>query len=166
MHRYSDVHLFFFLPLFPPHHSSSSSAQIEARGGDGIKVDNPRFDPTQPISKDNERLLPDYATVSGILLGVVCAYLLLVIVVGREEHGAHFEKEVVAGATVDPHAVPQPVVEEYHRAKAVITPDGEKVSDEEEIEHVGDKNLAPAVDALPPTPELDDEKDDSIQKAY
>lgn len=110
---------------------SSSSAQIEARGGEGITIANPRFDPSKPAGKGNERTLPDYATVSGILLGVVCAYLLAVIVVGREEHGAHFEADTVVGT--------QPTGQECIVAR-----------DEDSIEHVGDQQMAPAVDALAP----------------
>lgn len=132
-------------------------------------MNNPRFDPTQPISKDNERLLPDYATVSGILLGVVCAYLLLMIIVGREEHGAHFEDEGVAGATVTPHVadhlggVGGAAEQDQIREEQESPPDeGDKkissAEDEEKIDHIGDTNLAPAVEALAHTPELDEDK--------
>ena len=35
---------------------------------------------------------PDYATVQGILIGCVAAYLLVVTILGPENHGSHFEK--------------------------------------------------------------------------
>ncbi|CAO1618839.1 unnamed protein product [Sympodiomycopsis kandeliae] len=80
---------------------SSASAQIEARGGDSLQIRNPKctFDAqgvaTCPPGQDPT--IPDYATVSGILLGVVCAYLLLVVVfLGTEARGAHFEEAAVA----------------------------------------------------------------------
>lgn len=67
---------------------SSASAQIEARGGESLQIADPKH-PGQTIA--------DYATVSGILLGVVCAYLLLVVVfLGTEARGAKFEAAGVA----------------------------------------------------------------------
>lgn len=140
---------------------SSSSAQIEARGGEGIKIDNPRYNPSQPESKSNPRLLPDYATVSGILLGVVCAYLLTVIVIGREEHGAHFEQEKIVGATTtaapankrsSDHDAIQPHADDRAQAEDVSSEKGEHIDDPEEdkMEHVGDAYMAPALTALPP----------------
>ncbi|PWN30288.1 MFS general substrate transporter [Jaminaea rosea] len=85
---------------------SSASAQIETRGGDNIRIRNPKCPigangvitcpaATPPLSPT----LPDYATVSGILLGVVCAYLLIVVTfMGNENRGSHFEQGPVATA--------------------------------------------------------------------
>ncbi|THU78054.1 MFS general substrate transporter, partial [Dendrothele bispora CBS 962.96] len=68
---------------------SSASAQIEATGGDNLK--------TTRIGADGQpEPIPDYATVQGILIGVVAAYLLIVTVLGPENHGSHFEKHRAA----------------------------------------------------------------------
>lgn len=80
---------------------SSASAQIETRGGESIQIRNPKctFDAAGVATcpPKQEPTIPDYATVSGILLGVVCAYLILVVVfLGTEARGAHFEEAGVA----------------------------------------------------------------------
>ena len=70
---------------------SAASAQIEARGGESLQIPNPKFgQPGAPAT------IPDYATVSAILLGVVCAYLITVTVFGMEFRGAEFEKAPIA----------------------------------------------------------------------
>jgi SHS family lactate transporter-like MFS transporter len=63
---------------------SSASAQIEATGGAHLR--------TTVHGKD----APDYATVQGILIGVVAAFVLVVTIVGPEKHGAHFERHRAA----------------------------------------------------------------------
>ncbi|KAK0546512.1 hypothetical protein OC846_005234 [Tilletia horrida] len=72
--------------------ASSASAQIETTGGDNLRIPNPKYKPggTEPMT------IPDYAKVSAILLGVVAAYLLIVVAVGPEYRGAEFEKAPVA----------------------------------------------------------------------
>lgn len=40
--------------------------------------------------------VPDYATVQGILLGVVAGFLILCTIIGPENHGSHFEKAKAA----------------------------------------------------------------------
>lgn len=40
--------------------------------------------------------VPDYATVQGILIGVVAAYLIIVTILGPENHGTHFESAKTA----------------------------------------------------------------------
>ncbi|KAH9936604.1 carboxylic acid transporter protein [Fomitopsis serialis] len=63
---------------------SSASAQIETTGGNHLKT---------TIFKDGTlQTVPDYATVQGILLGVVAAFVVLCTIVGPENHGSHFEK--------------------------------------------------------------------------
>ncbi|KAK7448471.1 hypothetical protein VKT23_013733 [Stygiomarasmius scandens] len=64
---------------------SSASAQIEATGGEHLRTKN----------RDGQDI-PDYATVQGILIGVVSAYLLVVTILGPENHGSHFEKHKTA----------------------------------------------------------------------
>jgi len=55
---------------------SSSSAQIEATGGDHMK--------TTIIKNGTATVVPDYARVQGILIGTVAAYIILLAIVGPE----------------------------------------------------------------------------------
>jgi len=63
---------------------SSASAQIEATGGEHQKIIL------------NGKPTADYATVQGIFIGVVCAFTLLMTIIGPENHGSHFEKHKTA----------------------------------------------------------------------
>lgn len=48
--------------------------------------------------------MPNYALVQGIFIGVVAAYLIVLTLVGPENHGRHFEKGKTAfqaGASKD-----------------------------------------------------------------
>jgi len=63
---------------------SSASARIEAVGGDNLRT-----------TVDGKNV-PDYAKVQAILIGVVTAFVLIVILVGPENHSSHFEKHRVA----------------------------------------------------------------------
>jgi len=65
---------------------SSASAQIEATGGDNLKTH----------LAGNPNPVPDYATVQGILIGVVSAFVLVITIIGPENHGSHFEKHKAA----------------------------------------------------------------------
>lgn len=65
---------------------SSASAQIEATGGDNLKTHIP----------GKAEAVPDYATVQGILIGVVAAFVLFITIIGPENHGSHFEKHKTA----------------------------------------------------------------------
>jgi len=58
---------------------SSASAQIESTGGNNIKT------------TVNGKLVPNYATVQGILIGVVAAFTLIITLFGPEKHGYQFE---------------------------------------------------------------------------
>ncbi|THU85283.1 carboxylic acid transporter protein [Dendrothele bispora CBS 962.96] len=64
---------------------SSASAQIEATAGDNIR-----------IIKSDGTTIPDYGTVQGILVGVLAAFVLIVALLGPENHGSHFEKHKAA----------------------------------------------------------------------
>ncbi|KIL56985.1 hypothetical protein M378DRAFT_1031639 [Amanita muscaria Koide BX008] len=71
---------------------SAASAQIEAVGG------------AQNMIMLNGKLVPDYAKVQGIFIGVVAAYVIIVTILGPENHGSHFEQHKAAfeeGAGVD-----------------------------------------------------------------
>lgn len=64
---------------------SSASAQIEATGGDNFR--------THITKPDGTRVeVPDYATVQGILIGCVAAFVVFITILGPENHGAHFEQ--------------------------------------------------------------------------
>ncbi|KAJ3915410.1 MFS general substrate transporter [Lentinula edodes] len=73
---------------------SSASAQIESTGGEHLKTTI-----SVPVSSTNptgEKVVPDYATVQGILIGCVAAFLLIVTLFGPEKHGYEFEKHRAA----------------------------------------------------------------------
>jgi SHS family lactate transporter-like MFS transporter len=55
---------------------SSASAQIEATGGDHLK--------TTIIKNGKRTVVPDYARVQGILIGVVSAYIIFLAIIGPE----------------------------------------------------------------------------------
>ncbi|KAF9474415.1 MFS general substrate transporter [Pholiota conissans] len=67
---------------------SSASAQIEATGGDNLK--------TTIIVNGKPTVVPNYATVQGILIGVVSAFVIFITIIGPENHGSHFEKNKIA----------------------------------------------------------------------
>jgi len=67
---------------------SSASAQIEATGGDHLKVNLTQNGKTTQVA--------DYAKVQAILIGVVAAFVLIVITFGPENHGSHFERHKAA----------------------------------------------------------------------
>ncbi|KZV66848.1 MFS general substrate transporter [Peniophora sp. CONT] len=67
---------------------SSASSQIEAKGGENLRTTVT----VKGVTKD----VPDYATVQGILIGVVAAFILIVTILGPEAHGSHFEKHKAA----------------------------------------------------------------------
>ena len=68
---------------------SSASAQIEATGAANLH-------PTI-IGKDGRpQIVSDYATVQGILIGVVAAFVLVITIIGPENYGSHFEKHKTA----------------------------------------------------------------------
>lgn len=61
--------------------ASSGAAQIEADAGQSIKLANGN---------------PDYATIQGILIGAVIAWMMVFIVLGPEAQGSHFENAKVS----------------------------------------------------------------------
>ena len=61
---------------------SAASAQIEAIGGQHLKT---------TIIKDGKRIVvPDYATVQGILLGAIAIFVIFVTIIGPECVSCHF----------------------------------------------------------------------------
>ena len=68
---------------------SSASAQIEATGAANLH--------TTIIGKDGRpQIVSDYATVQGILIGVVAAFVVVVTILGPENYGSHFENAKTA----------------------------------------------------------------------
>ena len=63
---------------------SSASAQIEATGGENLR--------TTIMVDGKPKDVPDYATVQGILIGVVAAFVVFITIIGPENHGSHFEQ--------------------------------------------------------------------------
>ncbi|KAG0708454.1 carboxylic acid transporter protein [Suillus ampliporus] len=62
---------------------SSASAQIEATGGNNLKT---------TIIKDGvSTVVPDYATVQAIFIGVVAAFVVIITIIGPENHSSHFK---------------------------------------------------------------------------
>jgi len=55
---------------------SSASAQIEAIGGDHVK--------TMVIKNGRPTVVPDYARMQAILIGVVTAYVVVLTLIGPE----------------------------------------------------------------------------------
>lgn len=67
---------------------SSASAQIEATGGDNLK--------TTASIDGKTTVVPNYAEVQGILIGVVVAFVIFITLIGPENHSSHFEKAKTA----------------------------------------------------------------------
>lgn len=61
---------------------SSAAAQIEAEAGNSLKL------------KGTD--IPDYATIQGILIGCVIAWMILCVILSPEAQGAHFENAKVS----------------------------------------------------------------------
>jgi SHS family lactate transporter-like MFS transporter len=67
---------------------SSASAQIEAIGGAHLK---------KTVVRDGKvELIPDYATVQGILLGAIATFVIFITTIGPENHGSNFEQQKTA----------------------------------------------------------------------
>ncbi|GFZ47800.1 hypothetical protein JCM24511_05547 [Saitozyma sp. JCM 24511] len=62
--------------------ASSGAAQIEADAGASLKL--------------ADGVTPDYASIQGILIGAVIAWMMIFIVLGPEADGSHFEQAKVA----------------------------------------------------------------------
>ncbi|SPC61415.1 related to carboxylic acid transport protein JEN1 [Ustilago sp. UG-2017b] len=116
--------------------ASSASSQIEAIGGDNLKELNPKWRLGAP--ETIKEFIPAYAKVSAILLGAVCAYLLIVVTFGCEFKGAEFQKALPA--TI-------PGAGEQDGDHIAATPSektgggGNRHDEEDSIEHVGDQRF-------------------------
>jgi len=99
---------------------SSAASQIEATGGDNLR--------TTIIKNGVVTNVPDYATVQGILIGVVCAFIIFITIIGPENHGSQFEKHKTAfeeGAARD-----DALMEEEHSLEDASIEEKEKSSAE------------------------------------
>ncbi|KAH9933174.1 carboxylic acid transporter [Epithele typhae] len=67
---------------------SSASAQIEATGAANLK--------TTIVQNGVSIVVPDYAKVQGILIGVVAAFVIFITVIGPENYASHFENAKTA----------------------------------------------------------------------
>jgi SHS family lactate transporter-like MFS transporter len=67
---------------------SSASSQIEAVGGANSQI--------TVFQNGQNVVIPNYAQVQGILIGVVSAFVLFLAVIGPENHSKHFEKAKTA----------------------------------------------------------------------
>jgi SHS family lactate transporter-like MFS transporter len=105
---------------------SSASAQIEATAGDHLK--------TTIIKNGVPTRVADYATVQGILIGVVACFVICVTIFAPENHGAHFER---AKAAFEEGAGRDELVPED--GEKVGFPERSSVNDEKRsIQHVDD----------------------------
>ncbi|KAJ7725428.1 MFS general substrate transporter [Mycena maculata] len=99
---------------------SSASAQIEATGGNNLKTTL------------HGVVVPDYAKVQGILLGVVTAFVLFITIIGPENHGSHFEKHRAAfdeGGAADDAWIDDEGVH-HETGRAANARDAEKASED------------------------------------
>lgn len=83
--------------------ASSAAAQIEATAGDHIKL--------------ADGVTPDYATIQGILIGAVIAWMLVFVILGPESDGSHFENAKVAFQDGAGAARGRDLVEGAHRGE-------------------------------------------------
>jgi len=67
---------------------SSASAQIEATGGEQHS--------TTIQTSSGPKVVPDYAFVQGIFIGVIAIYVIVLTLLGPENHGSHFERSKTA----------------------------------------------------------------------
>lgn len=86
---------------------SSASAQIEA--SQYISFQPPQsftYLPFSPAGGEHHqttiqtptgpKVVPDYAFVQGIFIGVIAAYVIVLTLLGPENHGSHFERSKTA----------------------------------------------------------------------
>lgn len=81
--------------------ASAGSAQIVATGGQNIKLKGTKT--------------PDYATIQGIFIGCVIAWLIVMSILGPEAHGSHFETAKIAIQTGAGEATTAAMVDEDRR---------------------------------------------------
>ncbi|KAF8074168.1 MFS general substrate transporter [Lyophyllum atratum] len=106
---------------------SSAASQIEATGGENLK--------TTIIKNGVPTVVADYATVQGILIGVVAAFVIFITIIGPEKHGSRFEKHKTAfeeGAARDDAVMEEDVHSSQEGSRPTSLNEKEKPS----VEHV------------------------------
>ncbi|WFD32077.1 hypothetical protein MSPP1_003119 [Malassezia sp. CBS 17886] len=111
--------------------ASSASSTIESRGGDNIKMKDP---------KNPGKMIPDYATVSAILMGCVAGYLVILIVFGIERGGGELKvnDSDPDGLTADFRGGPGRDIES---PATQPNADNAYIHDPQQFEHVADAKL-------------------------
>ena len=92
--------------------------------------------------------MPNYALIQGIFIGCVAAYLLVLALVGPENHGSHFERAKTAfqvGASKEDVSSITEGTEEIDDVKRSSV-GSEGVKEKEAINHI--ENRKPAKDSL------------------
>jgi SHS family lactate transporter-like MFS transporter len=85
--------------------------------------------------------VPDYAFIQGIFIGVVSAYIIVLALIGPENHGSHFEKGKTAfqaGASKE-DVVSVPIGAEEIEVSSMGSAGGQE---KDVVQHVEDKRPA------------------------
>lgn len=88
--------------------------------------------------------VPNYALIQGIFIGSVAAYILILALIGPENHGSHFERGKTAfqvGASKDDvDSIPAEMDRGHGIERLSVWSEGNK--EKEAIQHVEDKRWA------------------------
>ena len=108
--------------------ASSASSTIESRGGENIQIRDP---------KHPGELIPDYATVSAILLACVVVYLTVLIAFGYERRGEELKIDDHVDASNAEEALAYRESQDIESGHPVSDKDA-YIQDSEDYEHVND----------------------------
>lgn len=112
--------------------ASSAASTIESRGGENIKIPNP---------KRPGEMMADYATVSAILLACVAGYLAILVTFGVERRGEEFSIDDRTAATTAEEAIIQNEGRDIEAAHHDSTESDGYIHDDQ-LEHVNDAYLS------------------------
>lgn len=92
--------------------------------------------------------MPNYALIQGIFIGTVAAYVIVLTLIGPENHGSHFERgrtAFQAGASKDDvNVIPEETEEVRDVERLSVRSEGGK--EKEDIQHI--ENKRPEKDGL------------------
>ena len=92
--------------------------------------------------------MPNYALIQGIFIGTVAAYVIVLTLIGPENHGSHFERGKTAfqaGASKeDVNFIPEETEEFREVERLSVRSEGGK--EKEDIQHI--ENKRPEKDGL------------------
>ncbi|KAF9646669.1 MFS general substrate transporter [Thelephora ganbajun] len=112
---------------------SSASAQIEATGGEHSR--------TTIMTPSGPKNVPNYAFIQGIFIGCVAIFVIVLALIGPENHGSHFERGKAAfqvGASKeDISSIPVENEEAQHVERSSTESEGEK--EKRDFQHVENK---------------------------